>query len=746
VVDVGARAELRADEVMRCGLHLGVILMLLAGAPAVRAAVPSDAEDLGPCADADATGPLLLVFPPRDAAALDALLAEQADPHGPRYRRWITPEQFGERFGVGAVDYAAAVRWLRRRGFAGIHTWPGRLAIAFQGTVGQVAHAFRTPMRAYRWHGALHMAPERAAVLPAFGSARPALLGLDGFVRVQPGVRVGTADRLGPGDVYVAHGVGQVHSDGFTGRGVTIAVLAVSDFAISDVALFRSTFGVAPGTVIKRFPGGNPGLGDFVSLGEVLLDTEWSGAIAPGATIVAEIAASANAASFAAAALDAVNHDVADVLSVSFGVCEPIGGSVVAQEVGNLTRQAAAQGMSVFVSSGDDGVATCRRQNGSLAPAVNVFAASPYVTAVGGTQLDPLFDAAGNATGYGGETVWNDTAAAGRGAGGGGQSTFFGKPSYQDLPGIPADGARDVPDVAFAASPRHPGFALVYGGIALPNGVGGTSASAPVWAGMAALLVQKRGGRLGLLNGALYELGSEQARGVRAPVFHDVTVGDVGLPGVPGPAAAPGYDLATGWGSFDAPALLAAFDPGPACQADGDCDDRNPCTLDHCTPAGCRHGAVPDGSACRTLDCATGTCAAGGCAATGAAGCDDGDPCTDDVCASQGFCVRSVTIGGEAVSCVFAGGAVVAPECTGERVPRALGRRVARAERLLGRTQGANRASLRLVDRAGRQLRKAGHILAYAANRLAPSCHTILQGQVGGARAQLAHLRRLLAP
>ena len=731
---------------MRCGLHLVVMLALLAGAPAVRAAVPPEAEDLGRCADEEATEPLLLVFAPRDAAELDALLAEQADPHAPGYRRWIMPGEFGERFGVAAADYEAAVCWLRRRGFVGIHTWPGRLGIAFQGTAGQVAHAFKTPMHAYRWHGALRMAPERAAVLPAFGSARPALLGLDGFVRVKPGVRVGTADRLGPSDVYVAHGVGQAHADGFTGRGVTIAVLAVSDFATSDVALFRSTFGVAAGTVIKRFAGANPGTSDLLALGEVLLDTEWSGAIAPGATLVAEIAASANAASFGAAALDVVNGDVADVMSVSFGICESIATSVVAQAVGNLTRQAAAQGMSVLVSSGDDGAADCRRENGSLAPAVNVFAASPYVTAVGGTQLDPRFDAAGDATGYGGETVWNDTAFTGGGAGGGGRSAFFGKPSYQNLPGIPADGARDVPDVAFAASPGHPGFALVGGGIVLPFGVGGTSASAPVWAGMAALLVQKRGGRLGLLNGELYELGAEQALGLGAPVFHDVTVGNIGLPGVPGPAAGPGYDLATGWGSFDAPALLAAFDPGSPCQEDGDCDDRNACTEDRCTPAGCRHTAMPAGFTCRTLDCAAGSCTAGVCVATGAAGCDDGDPCTDDVCGGQGFCVQSVRIGPEAVSCVFAGGAVVAPECAGERIPRALGQRVGRAERLLGRTQGADRASLHLVDRAARQLGKASHILAHVAHRLTPSCRTILQGQLDGARVQLAHLRRLLAP
>src|SRR5262249_57706127 len=118
------------------------------------------------------------------------------------------------------------------------------------------------------------------------------------------------------------------------------------------------------------------------------------------------------------------------------------------------------------------------------------------------------------------------------------------------------------------------------------------------------------------------------------------------------------------------------------------------------TRAGCGPTSAPEGFPCGTPDCAAGSCTAGACVATGATGCDDGDPCTDDDCGSQGFCTQSVTIGSEAVSCVFAGGAVVAPECAGERVPRALGRRGARAERVLGRTRGGKRARLHLANSA----------------------------------------------
>src|SRR5262249_7309002 len=154
---------------------------------------------------------------------------------------------------------------------------------------------------------------------------------------------------------------------------------------------------------------------------------------------------------------------------------------------------------------------------------------------------------------------------------------------------------------------------------------------------------------------------------------HDVVVGNLSLPGVPGPVAGPGYDLATGWGSFDAPALLAAFDPGPPCESDGDCDDGNLCTQDRCALGGCRHAALPGGSACRTIDCAPGSCIGDVCVSTGAAGCDDADPCTRDFCANQGLCAQSVTIGADAVRCVFVGGDVVTPGCAGQHVPHALG-------------------------------------------------------------------------
>src|SRR5262245_22433343 len=205
-LDPGARLELLRRR-MRNVPSLAVVLALLVGAPLVRAAVPSDAEDLGRCGDDEVTEPLLLAFPPRDAAALAALLAAQSDPRDRGYRHWISPQEFGDRFGAAAADYEAGARWLRRHGFSGIRTWPGRLAIAFEATAGQVARAFKTPLRAYRSQGAVRMAPERTPSLPAFGSATPVLLGLDGFVRMEPGVRVGTADRLGPSDVYVAHGV-----------------------------------------------------------------------------------------------------------------------------------------------------------------------------------------------------------------------------------------------------------------------------------------------------------------------------------------------------------------------------------------------------------------------------------------------------------------------------------------------------------------------------------------------------------
>jgi len=703
-----------------------LVLALVAGAPlvATRAgAIPPDAVALGPCADTEPVDGLVLAFAPRDPQGLAAVLAAPRAP-------FIGPDEFGARFGADAAAYDAAEAWLRAAGFTGVRRWPNRLALSFAGDAGTVATALAAPLDAFAWRGERHHVPTRAASVPRFAGIRAlGVLGLDSFAQLRPLLGVGGQALLAPADVARAYGLEQPWAAGTTGAGVDIAVVASSDFDVADVFSFRSAAGLGAPDVQKHFVSTSPGV--TADLPEALLDVSWSGAVAPGARVTAVIGGGSRGQAVIEAVQAAINGNLAPVVSISFGACEPASTTVFAQFFDTLFQQAAAQGQSVIVASGDDGAGDCGAT--LRAQAVNVLAASPWVTAVGGTQLDPGFDANGDATGWTGEVAWNDVA----GASGGGRSTVFTKPSWQRGAGVPDDGARDVPDVAAAASPLAPGYLLVVNG--QPAAVGGTSAAAPVWAGMAALLVQARGGPLGLLSPELYRVGAAQAAG-GAAAFHDVVQGDNTFGGVPGFPAGPGYDLVSGWGSFDAASLLVAYGSVRACTTDGDCDDGDGCTADRCTPAGCTESAQPDGLACSPSACVPGTCASGACVATGPAGCDDGDVCTDDACAASG-CTHGPARGAGAVVCVLGSAGSVAAACPGETLPKRITSHVRHATRLLERTARARpRRARQLVHAARRELTAARRAVKRA-HRLSPACATSLGALLDGA---VSRTRRLV--
>src|SRR5579871_1546407 len=713
---------------------VATVALLAAGTS--RAAVPRDAVPGEVCADAMRIESMVLAFAPRDPDALDELLHAQLDPTSARYHDWITPAAFGDRFGAPAEAYGEAVAWLRARGFEGVHSWPGRLGVSFDGSAGAVRRAFHTALREYTWRGARHHAPVSPPLLPAFGATKPsAVLGLDSFAAPRPRARRGGATFLAPADVATAYDLASAYAAGARGLGASVAVVAGSDFAEEDVALFRSSFGLPPSPVVKHFVSSNPGAGDSGALIEALLDTQWAGAIAPDATVVAVIGHGDLGSAVNEALAAAVNGDVAPVVNLSFDVCEPDAGRQTAAFYDALFRQAAAQGQSVLVAAGDEGAADCAPQ--SPQPAVNALAASSWVTAVGGTIVDPLFDAAGNATGYGSETVWND----GSGATGGGRSVFFAKPSWQTGPGVPADGARDLPDVAFAASPTDPGFAVAVGGRGLV--FGGTSVSAPIWAGMAALLVARQGGPLGLLNPELYRLGAAHVQGSPA-VFHDVTTGTNATGATPGFAAGPGFDLATGWGSFDGAALLDAFAaPARPCQADAACAAADPCTIGRCVAQRCTWSRAPDGSPCGTNLCVVSTCQAGSCVEATALGCDDGDPCTADLCSPGNGCTRAAARGGDAAACVLSA-ADSAALCAEGAIPAGIARRLRQANKLLLRTEAVRpRRARRFVKRARQRLRQAARAVTRS-RTLAPSCAASLQRGLATGISNATHLLHLL--
>jgi subtilase family serine protease len=314
---------------------------------------------------------------------------------------------------------------------------------------------------------------------------------------------------------------------------------------------------------------------------EAQLDVEWSGAIAPGATILFVTSGASQSASVMDALIYSITNKVAPIISISYGACEVAWGQSNLNVLNQYFQQANAQGSTVIGPSGDSGATDCDYQLATATQglAVDFPASSPFVTAAGGTMFNEGSGTywsgtnssySGSALGYIPETVWNESNSSGLASAGGGISSFFSKPAWQVGNGVPADQSRDVPDISLNAASAHDGYLYCSRG-ACTNGyrnasntlsvVGGTSVSSPAFAGILALLEQKLGTTTGLgnVNPMIYGLANSTYYG---NVFHDVTSGNnnstcvVGTQDCPnggniGYGAGLGYDRATGWGSLD---------------------------------------------------------------------------------------------------------------------------------------------------------------------------------------------------
>lgn len=527
---------------------------------------------------------ITLRLPHRDELA--TVIAAQHRPGAPEYHQWLSPAEFAARFAPDPEAYTALSDWLEQQGFT-VRRWPNRVRLDFTGPVATVERAFGVHMNHYRHRGRQVIANADAPTLPAQFRTTVAFVRLDTIPLAQPLVRLygagGKLDTMAPHDIYRAYNVQPVLDRGIDGSGQTIGVVARSDFNVSDILEFQQQFGTSVRSPVKIFPGGNPGIGAPLSVcqgignhqqfvqctqaeeGEVLLDVQWAGGLAPGATMLVDISATDIDASL----MDLVaHHPEAKVITMSFGDCERVDPTSL-QLFAPVYAQAAAQGQTVVVSTGDSGADGCQDGRGV---SVSALASDPNVTAVGGTALDPGFDAHGDATGHVSESVWNDAD----GASGGGPSRLVSKPVYQVAPGVPQDGARDQPDVALLASPSTPGYVIVMeGGLSV---VGGTSVAAPAWAGIVALLNQAaHTSGSGALNYALYPLAQKQYAENGRAVFYDITAGNNSFNGVKGFVAGVGYDLCTGLGTPNVDLLVQAFEP-PVCA--GDCNGDGMVTVD----------------------------------------------------------------------------------------------------------------------------------------------------------------------
>jgi len=410
---------------------------------------------------------------------------------------------------------------------------------------------------------------------------------------------------IAPGDFATIFDIKPAYSAGYNGTGQKVAIIGRSSVATSDITAFENNTGLAtnlPNVVIPA-NGADPGTTGDGDQAEATLDVERVVGVATGAQVDLVLSTSSgNQDGTVIAAQYEVQTLLDPVMSISFGGCEAYGGTSEVALWDALFSQAASEGISIFVSSGDSGAATCDASF-ELAPvtqllSINDICASSYATCVGGTEFADFTNPSQywsstnstglvSALGYIPEGAWNESASyqsslggypvAG---GGGGRSVYVPKPFWQTGTGVPADHARDVPDISFPSA-LHDGY---YGCFAVGGGdcasnyisiFAGTSAAAPSMAGVAAILNQKMGGAQGNLNPLLYRLATSNPE-----AFHDATPTTSGIyscslstpsmcnnstpsststvGGLAGYALTTGYDQATGLGSLDVANFLTA--------------------------------------------------------------------------------------------------------------------------------------------------------------------------------------------
>jgi kumamolisin len=444
--------------------------------------------------------------------------------------------------GAQDADLAAVERFAHDHGLTVTESSPERRTVKLSGTVADASEAFGVDLHRYDHpeHGSFRGRTGPVYVPAELTDIVDGVFGLDDRPQLRPQFRI--ADPRAVRASYTPGEVAQAYDfpTAVTGAGQTVAIIELGGgYRQSDLDAYFADLGLPVPTVIAvsvdgatNSPTGDPGSADS----EVLLDIEVVGAIAPGARIAVYFAPNSDQG-FIDAVTTAV-HDRANtpsVVSISWGGPESAWTVQAQTALDQAFADAAALGITVCAASGDNGSGDGVRDGRAHA---DFPASSPHVLGCGGTRLE-----AGGA-----ETAWNDGSSGG--ATGGGVSDTFDLPDWQSTAGVPPsanpDGrvGRGVPDVSGDADPETGYRVLVDGQQAT---IGGTSAVAPLWAALVALLNEQRGTPVGFLNPFLYGSGEGALR--------DVTNGDNDLGDAPAYAARPGWDACTGLGSPDGAAL-----------------------------------------------------------------------------------------------------------------------------------------------------------------------------------------------
>ena len=562
-------------------------------------------------------------------AAFEQMLADQQNPHSGRYRQWLTPAEVGERFGPTLDDVAAVEGWLRGQGLEVGAVAPSRIFLEASGSASLVSKAFSTSLHVYGTDREQRAGVTGEPAVPA--TMASVVVGIEGLTELplRPYHAIAQAEPreqgaaeprftgdngqihyIFPGDFARIYNVSAATNAGYNGSGVKVAVIGRSRIADTDLTQLQTLAGLAQrAPAVLLVPGSpDPGL-VAADQAESTLDVSRVSTIAPG--LEADLVIAAESANGISAAMQYNVNTLTDpVMTISYGLCEAQVPAASVRFYDALFAQGAAEGITTLVSSGDSAAAGC-----SVAFAAptgtetlgmgNYLCASSYVTCLGGTEfadagLGSTYWSAANSTtytsalGYIPEGAWNEPSFSTTSDGvttidyeiagsGSGASAVIGKPAWQTGVGVPADGARDIPDVAFSAA-GHDGYfaclASAGSGFDCSKGGGvvysGTSAAAPDMAAIVAMLVQRVGKAVGNLNPMLYGLAAS------APAaFHDATPASSGVGtacttatasmcnnsvasasslngGLMGYPLQVGYDLVTGLGSLDVARFLDA--------------------------------------------------------------------------------------------------------------------------------------------------------------------------------------------
>ena len=500
---------------------------------------------------------LAFVLPLRNQAELQELLRRIYDPADPLHGQYLTPREFTDRFGPTRSDYDTVAAYARRLGLNVTRTHPNRTILDVSGPARTVESAFNLHLQQYQAsNGRKFYAPDydpevdasiasliagmagldSAALWHAHSSFVPAA---DSAITGPSQIGTGPGGGLTPGDIRAAY---NLQNETASGSGQTLALFELDGYTASDVTGYASYYGLPSIPLLNVLIDGFSGLPQAGNgPAEVTLDIELMTALAPGASriIVYE------GPNTGTGILDTYNKiatdNLAKQISTSWGLSEGQIGSTIANSENAAFLQMAAQGQSIFAAAGDSGA----YDNGTTL-SVNDPASQPYVVGVGGTQL---YVNANEAYNY--ESTWNVNNTVSGGAGGGGVSTFWKIPAWQQGITTAASATmRNVPDVSLNAD-QYTGYSVYYnGGWYI---YGGTSCAAPLWAAFTACVNQQRAAigdqPLGFANPAIYLLANGPRYGAD---FHDIADGSTNLDY----QAVAGYDNATGWGSFNGANLL----------------------------------------------------------------------------------------------------------------------------------------------------------------------------------------------